>query len=135
METDSNQAIACALTAAGYQERIEDTKALSRDALLVHQRRGLVLELTYAAEAVERVREFVRRERHGDAPCTDLREGFRRADWIDVTRGLRSFGVSRSFVARLFATWPSAGFHWRLVTLTLDRFQHHPLTPLPMIRL
>jgi len=26
-------------------------------------------------------------------------------------------------------------FHWRLVTLTLDRFRSHPLTPLPMVRL
>ncbi len=33
------------------------------------------------------------------------------------------------------ATWPSAGFHWRLVTLTLDRVRHHPLSPLPMVRL
>ena len=64
-----------------------------------------------------------------------LVEAFRRADWIDVTRGLRRFGIPRSFVARLFATWPSAGFHWRLVTLTLDRFRSHPLTPLPMVRL
>jgi hypothetical protein len=64
-----------------------------------------------------------------------LIEAFRRADWIDVTRGLRRFGMPRPFLARLFATWPSAGFHWRLVTLTLDRFRRHPLTPLPMIRL
>jgi hypothetical protein len=64
-----------------------------------------------------------------------LIEAFRRADWIDVTRGLRSFGIRRPFVARLFATWPSAGFHWRLVTLTLERFRSHPLTPLPMVRL
>ena len=64
-----------------------------------------------------------------------LIEAFRRADWIDVTRGLRGFGIPRSFVARLFATWPDAGFHWRLVTLTLDRFRSHPLTPLPMVRL
>jgi hypothetical protein len=64
-----------------------------------------------------------------------LIESFRRADWIDVTRGLRRFGLPRPFVARLFAEWPSAGFHWRLVTLTLDRFRHHPLTPLPMLRL
>ena len=46
-----------------------------------------------------------------------LIEAFRRADWIDVTHGLRRFGIPRPFVARLFATWPSAGFHWRLVTL------------------
>jgi hypothetical protein len=64
-----------------------------------------------------------------------LIEAFRRADWIDVTRGLRGFGIPRPFLARLFATWPSAGFHWRLLTLTLDRFRSHPLTPLPMVRL
>ena len=64
-----------------------------------------------------------------------LVETFRRADWIDVTRGLRRFGVPRPFLARLFATWPDAGFHWRLVTLTLDRFRSHPLTPLPMVKL
>ena len=58
-----------------------------------------------------------------------------REDWIDVTHGLRRFGIPRPFVARLFATWPSAGFHWRLLTLTLDRFRSHPLTPLPMVRL
>jgi len=67
-------------------------------------------------------------------PCS-LAEAFRRADWIDVTRGLRRFGIPRPFVARLFATWPDAGFHWRLVTLTLDRFRRHPLTPLPMVKL
>jgi hypothetical protein len=38
-------------------------------------------------------------------------------------------------VTLLFATWPSAGFHWRLVTLTLNRFRSHPLTPLPMVKL
>ena len=64
-----------------------------------------------------------------------LIEAFRRADWVDVTRGLRPFGIPRSFVARLYASWPDAGFHWRLVTLTFDRFRHHPLTPLPMVRL
>jgi hypothetical protein len=64
-----------------------------------------------------------------------LIEAFRRADWIDVTRGLRAFGIPEPFVARVFATWPDAGFHWRLVTLTLDRFRRHPLTPLPMVRL
>jgi hypothetical protein len=69
------------------------------------------------------------------ADPASLVEAFRRADWIDVTRGLRRFGIPRAFVARLFATWPDAGFHWRLVALTLDRFRSHPLTPLPMVRL
>jgi len=78
-------------------------------------------------------------DHHKITPSTSdpdsLVEAFRRADWIDVTRGRRGFGIPRPFVARLFATWPSAGFHWRLVTLTLDRFRSHPLTPLPMVRL
>jgi len=64
-----------------------------------------------------------------------LSEAFRRADWIDVTRGLRTFGIPRRFVARLYATWPDAGFHWRLVTLTLEWFTRHPLRPLPMVKL
>ena len=69
------------------------------------------------------------------AEPNSLVEAFRKADWIDVTRGLRGFGIPPPFVARLFATWPDAGFHWRLVTLTLERFRRHPLTPLPMVKL
>jgi hypothetical protein len=78
-------------------------------------------------------------DHHKITPSTSgpdsLVEAFRRADWIDVTRGLRGFGIPRPFIARLFATWPDAGFHWRLLTLTLDRFRCHPLTPLPMVKL
>ncbi|HEU5256239.1 MAG TPA: HD domain-containing protein [Vicinamibacterales bacterium] len=64
-----------------------------------------------------------------------LVEGFRRADWVDVSCGFRRFGVPRSFIKTLFATWPSAGFHWRLVALTAAWFPRHPLTPLPMVKL
>jgi HD domain len=63
-----------------------------------------------------------------------LVESFRHADWIDVTRGLRRFGLPRSFIAAVAATWPNAGFHRRLIELTVDRFLKHPLTPLPMVK-
>jgi hypothetical protein len=63
-----------------------------------------------------------------------LVESFRRADWIDVSRGLRRFGVPRTLVGEVLATWPNAGFHRRLVELTLDRLWKHPLTPLPMVK-
>jgi len=63
-----------------------------------------------------------------------LVESFRRADWIDVTRGFRRFGVPRTVVADVTATWPSAGFHRRLVELTIDRWSKHPLSPLPMVK-
>ena len=63
-----------------------------------------------------------------------LVESFRRADWIDVTRGLRRFGLPRTFIAGVAAAWPDAGFHRRLVELTIDRWRRHPLNPLPMVR-
>ena len=63
-----------------------------------------------------------------------LVESFRRADWIDVTRGLRRFGLPGSFIAGVAATWPDAGFHRRLVQLTIDRWWKHPLNPLPMVK-
>lgn len=62
-----------------------------------------------------------------------LVESFRRADWIDVTCGLRRFGLPRSFIAAVRGTWPSAGFHRRLVQLTVARARTHPLSPLPMV--
>jgi hypothetical protein len=69
------------------------------------------------------------------ASPSSLVEPFRRADWIDVTRGLRTFGVPRPFIKSVFAMWPSAGFHWRLVKLAIERLRTHPLTPLPMVKL
>jgi hypothetical protein len=64
-----------------------------------------------------------------------LVESFRRADLVDVSRGLFRFGLPRSFVRALFSQWPSAGFHWGLVRLELRRLRTNPLSPLPMVRL
>ena len=64
-----------------------------------------------------------------------LADPFRRADWVDVTLGLRRSGLSRELVSRVFRCWPSHGFHLRLVQLTLARARRHPLDPLPMVRL
>ena len=63
-----------------------------------------------------------------------LVEAFRRADWIDVTLGLRRFGVPRTFIAAVSARWPNEGFHRRLVQLTIDRWWKHPFSPLPMVK-
>ena len=64
-----------------------------------------------------------------------LVEPFRRADWIDVTRGLRTFGLPGPLIRSVLAGWPSAGFHWRLVQLESRKIPHHPLTPWPMVKL
>jgi len=64
-----------------------------------------------------------------------LVEAFRRADWIDVSRGLLTFGQRRADVAAVLSAWPNAGFHKRLVQLTARRALTHPWSPLPMFRL
>ena len=71
----------------------------------------------------------------GGAGDPGIVERFRRADWIDVTRGLRTFGLSRVVMNEVFEAWPSAGFHRRLVELFFERLRTHPLSPLPMVRL
>lgn len=63
-----------------------------------------------------------------------LVEPFRRADWIDVTR-LRTFGLPRKLLREIFAAWPGAGFHKKLVQLEWKRLRTHPWSPLPMVRL
>ena len=48
--------IACTLTPGDLRERLGLIQALAADALLSHERNGLVLALRYAPDAVERVR-------------------------------------------------------------------------------
>jgi hypothetical protein len=67
---------------------------------------------------------------HPDWPV----EPFRRADWIDVSRGLRRFGLSRRFLKEIVSAWPNASFHTGLVQLSLARLRSHPWSPLPMVR-
>ena len=64
-----------------------------------------------------------------------LVEAFRRADLIDVSHGLASFGLRREFLREVFAHWPDARFHKRLVRLFLGRLLRYPWNPLPMVRL
>jgi hypothetical protein len=63
-----------------------------------------------------------------------LVEAFRRADWVDVSRGAISYGVPPKLLRQIFSTWPNAGFHRRLARLAFERLRSHPLRPLPMLR-
>jgi hypothetical protein len=112
----------------GTFDYIAPSIAVAHDYLVTQRREDWTLE-------IERMIADHHKITRSTAAPDSLIEAFRQADWIDVTCGLRRFGSPRPFVARLFATWPSAGFHWRLVRLTLERFRSHPLTPLPMLRL
>lgn len=68
-------------------------------------------------------------------PARMFVESFRRADWVDVSRGLLAFGLPRRLIREAFAIWPSAGFHRKLIQLSWERFKSHPLSPLPMLKL
>ncbi len=61
-------------------------------------------------------------------------ETFRRADWIDVSKGRVRFGLERCVVASVMDMFPGHGFHRLLLKLSLKRMLTHPLNPLPMLR-
>lgn len=62
-------------------------------------------------------------------------EAFRRADLVDVSRGLFSAGLDRGFHGELVRELPYCGFHRILLRTALAWFVRHPLRPLPMVRL
>ncbi|MBD9478209.1 hypothetical protein [Pseudoxanthomonas sp. PXM02] len=74
------------------------------------------------------------RIRHMPADTHASVEMFRRADWIDVSNGVLRFGLDRKVVREVRRMFPDAGFHRRLLQLTLQRLARHPLSPLPMMR-
>jgi hypothetical protein len=54
--------ITCTLTGNNLRERLAAILALTRDALQGFERRGLVLDLSFAGTAADRVRDMVRKE-------------------------------------------------------------------------
>jgi hypothetical protein len=70
-----------------------------------------------------------------EGPGQAFVEAFRRADWMDVTAGLVTFGLSRRMLPPLVRRWPRAGFHRLLARLEIRRLRTHPWNPLPMVKL
>jgi hypothetical protein len=87
----------------------------------------------WRAEIAAMISEHHKIRRYRENPGS-LVEPFRRADWADVTRGIVSSGLPRGLLRALYAKWPSAGFHKRLVALELAHLRKHPLDPLPMLK-
>jgi hypothetical protein len=59
-------------------------------------------------------------------------EIFRRADWIDVSLGLLTFGADKNEIGKNRRALPNPGFHVFLIKATTKNFFRHPLNPLPM---
>jgi hypothetical protein len=60
-------------------------------------------------------------------------ETFRKADWIDISLGLLTFGQKENISAAR-RKFPNLGFHLFLIKQTSKRFFKHPLSPLPNFR-
>jgi hypothetical protein len=86
-------------------------------------------------EEIETMIEQHHRLRKYQASPGCLVEPFRKADWTDVSRGMLKFGLPAAFVVEILARFPNAGFHKRLIALTVQRLKTHPFSPLPMMRL
>ncbi|NTV92099.1 MAG: HD domain-containing protein [Chlorobiaceae bacterium] len=64
-----------------------------------------------------------------------LIEPFRKADWIDVSRGMLRHRLPDDFVLDVFDAFPNEGFHKKLLLLAKARIKTHPFNPLPMMKL
>ncbi len=131
-ETIEKVAIAAAFHDLGIWVRgtfdyLAPSRALARAFLAEREREDWIPEIEAMIEQHHKVRRYS--DRHDS-----LVEAFRKADWTDVSLGIRRFGLSRQFYRQVCEAFPNAGFHRKLVGLTVRRFIRHPLSPLPMMR-
>ena len=106
---------------------IEPSVRLAREHLAVIRRSE------WTGEVTAMIRQHHKLTRYRGAGA--LVEPFRRADWADVSLGVVRNGLPLALVRRLYAMWPDAGFHRRLIQLELQQLRTHPLRPLPMVKL
>lgn len=59
---------------------------------------------------------------------------FRKADWIDVSLGIFSFGTDRNKIREYRKYFPNIGFHFFLLRKIIKNFFSHPLNPFPMFK-
>jgi hypothetical protein len=104
------------------------SKQLAREHLAKTNQDAWIDEIETMIEQHHRLRKY-------KANPDWLAEPFRKADWIDVSRGRLKFGLPSSFVAETLSKFPNTGFHKRLIALTMQRLKTHPFSPLPMMRL
>ena len=61
-------------------------------------------------------------------------DNFRKADWIDVSLGTKTFGLNKQKIKEARRNFPNKGFHLFLIKKLFWNFLSHPLKPLPMFK-
>jgi hypothetical protein len=94
------------------------------------------LENEDRADAVPVVSEMIdeHHKQRAAGEKDDPVELFRRADLVDLSLGLRRFGLQGAQTRAMLRTYPSRGFHRNLIRLTIKRTIEHPTSPLPMFK-
>lgn len=99
----------------------------ARDFLLKTDRREWIEEIVAMINWHHKISAF-----HG--PFAETVEIFRQADWMDVSLGLLSYGISQDQLQLVRKQFPLLGFHRFLLKASARNFLRHPLNPLPMFR-
>lgn len=64
-----------------------------------------------------------------------LAEGFRRADLVDLSRGMIRFGIPREYVRAVRDNFDVGTFFTRVIPrMTARHMRRRPLNPLPLMR-
>ena len=113
---------------AGTWDYLAPSQALAREHLTAIGRAQWSDEIVAAIETHHKITVCAKLS-------SPLSEAFRRADLVDLSFGILSFGLERDFVSRVRGLYPNAGFHRRLAQLTARALVSSPWRPLPMLRL
>ncbi len=104
---------------------IEPSIALSNKYLIQNARPGLANQVS---EIISNHHKL------GTYKLSSLVEAFRKADLIDLSFGLFSFGIEEERRKELNRLFPSLGFHRFIVWQAIKNTFKHPLNPLPMMK-
>ena len=107
---------------------LDPSKQLAREYLVKTNQDSWSDEIETMIEQHHKIRKY-------KSNSSWLVEPFRKADWIDVSRGRLKLGLPFTDVTEILSKFPNAGFHIRLISLTKQRLKTHPFSPLPMMRL
>jgi hypothetical protein len=106
---------------------LSPSMALARQYLRQHELEQWIPEIELMIDLHHKLRPY-RDERY------PLVEVFRKADLIDVSLGVVSYGMRKTLIKRVQGQFPDAGFHKRLVQLAGAWLAKHPLNPLPILK-
>lgn len=90
-------------------------------------RKDLVADITLMIYWHHKIRSYRDRQ-------NKIVETFRKADWIDVSLGLLTFGFNKQKIKENRKRFPNLGFHIFLIKKIIKNFFRHPLNPLPMFK-